>query len=122
MQIGSIINDTQGHRETTKTAGKAAQVLGVLPYTVVLDRETKSVVLSIRGSASISDYFTDFMGIPEDMGTWIPDGFRQARRPPSRPSAVCNVNVNVDCSPPRNRKHKHFHLAYLLPYTSNMIK
>ncbi len=46
---------------------------------MVLDHRTKSVVVSIRGSASTADFVTDFMGVPEDAGPWIPDGFREAR-------------------------------------------
>ena len=46
---------------------------------MVLDHATKSVVVSIRGSASTADFVTDSMGVPEDAGPWVPDDFQEAR-------------------------------------------
>ena len=47
-----------------------------LPYIVALDHETKSVVVSIRGSVSSADWVTDMLGVPEPLGDWLPQSFR----------------------------------------------
>lgn len=54
-----------------------AQALGALPYIVVLDHATKSVVVSVRGSVSTADWVTDFLGIPEVLDEWLPDAFKE---------------------------------------------
>lgn len=53
------------------------QALGALPYIVALDHDTKSVVVSIRGSVSTADWVTDFLGIPEQLEDWLPDAFKR---------------------------------------------
>ncbi|KAL0048262.1 hypothetical protein WJX82_011336 [Trebouxia sp. C0006] len=49
------------------------QALGDLPYMLALDRPTKSVVLSIRGTVSVADLATDMLADPEPMEEWLPD-------------------------------------------------
>ena len=53
------------------------QALGVLPYIIALDHDTKSVVVAIRGSVSSADWVTDMLGVPEPLGDWLPDSFRR---------------------------------------------
>ena len=53
------------------------QALGALPYIVVLDHATKSVVVSVRGSVSTADWVTDFLGIPEVLDEWLSDAFKE---------------------------------------------
>lgn len=60
------------------------QALGALPYIILLDHDSKSVVVSIRGSVTSADWITDMLGVPERLDDWIPDSFREAR--PIRPS------------------------------------
>lgn len=42
---------------------------------LALDRPTKSVVLSIRGTVSVADLATDMLADPEPMEEWLPDTF-----------------------------------------------
>ncbi|CAK0786854.1 hypothetical protein CVIRNUC_010068 [Coccomyxa viridis] len=42
-----------------------------LPYFIALDRQTSSVVISIRGTLSADDLITDFMCEPADMDDWM---------------------------------------------------
>jgi len=46
---------------------------------VVLDHESKSVVVAIRGSVTSADWITDMLGVPERLDDWIPDSFREVR-------------------------------------------
>ncbi len=62
------------------------QALGALPYIVVLDHESKSVVVAIRGSVTSADWITDMLGVPERLDDWIPDSFREVR---ARLHAIC---------------------------------
>lgn len=52
----------------------------MLPYIVALDHDTKSVVVAIRGSVSSADWVTDMLGVPEPLGDWLPDSFRNVSR------------------------------------------
>lgn len=56
------------------------QALGAVPYVVVLDQETDSVVVAIRGSDSAADWVTDFLATPEPLDDWLPAAFCQVRR------------------------------------------
>ena len=76
-----------------------AQALGALPYIVALDHDTKSVVVSIRGSVSTADWVTDMLGVPERLDEWIPDSFREVRSCPHRwgqSSPPCTANWVTD--------------------------
>ena len=42
-----------------------SRALGVLPYFVALDRETSSIVISVRGTMSLQDAVTDLNLAPE---------------------------------------------------------
>lgn len=44
---------------------------------MVLDHDTRSVVVSVRGSVSTADWVTDFLGIPELLEEWLPDAFKE---------------------------------------------
>ncbi len=44
---------------------------------VALDRETTSVVVSIRGTMSFADLATDAMALPESIWEWLPDSLRK---------------------------------------------
>ncbi|DBA94054.1 TPA: hypothetical protein ACH3X1_001703 [Trebouxia sp. C0004] len=57
------------------------QALGDLPYMVALDRPTKSVVLSIRGTVSVADLATDMLADPEPMEEWLPDTMTEVHLP-----------------------------------------
>ena len=46
---------------------------------MVLDHESKSVVVAIRGSVTSADWITDMLGVPERLDDWIPDSFREVR-------------------------------------------
>ncbi|KAL6766765.1 hypothetical protein ACKKBG_A37265 [Auxenochlorella protothecoides x Auxenochlorella symbiontica] len=48
------------------------QALGTTPYNIVLDRPTRTVVLSIRGSSSVEDLLTDVMDRPVQINDWLP--------------------------------------------------
>jgi hypothetical protein len=78
---------------------RGTQALGVLPYIIVLDHATKSVVLAIRGSASTADWVTDFMGVPEDAGGWISDQFRKVCLPRQTPRQVSLLPFALSVSP-----------------------
>ena len=64
------------------SAGCPVQALGALPYIVALDHETKSVVVSIRGSVSTADWVTDMLGVAERCDDWVPDSFREVGHNP----------------------------------------
>jgi len=46
---------------------------GVLPYMVVLDRSTRSVVISVRGTVGFNDLITDLLGNPVDASDVLPE-------------------------------------------------
>ncbi|GAB4819117.1 hypothetical protein N2152v2_006163 [Parachlorella kessleri] len=51
---------------------------GVLPYIIMLDRPTKSVVLAVRGTVSMEDLITDLLSSPLDVSSWLPDWVNEA--------------------------------------------
>ena len=53
------------------------QPLGSTPYFIVRDRRRKSLVLSIRGTASFADLATDLVSTPTDFLDWLPERFVQ---------------------------------------------
>ena len=46
--------------------------LGILPYLVILDRETQSVVVSVRGTVETADLITDLLSHPHDCSGSMP--------------------------------------------------
>ena len=52
---------------------------GALPYIIALDRDTKSVVISIRGTVTLADLATDMMAEPKAMDEWLPDSMAHVR-------------------------------------------
>ena len=54
---------------------------GALPYIIALDRDTKSVVISIRGTVTLADLATDMMAEPKAMDEWLPDSMAHVRSP-----------------------------------------
>ncbi|KAK9829311.1 hypothetical protein WJX72_005111 [[Myrmecia] bisecta] len=54
--------------------------LAHLPYMIVLDRPTRTVVVAIRGTVSIADLVTDAVVHPECINSWLPKGFRKKNR------------------------------------------
>jgi len=46
---------------------------GLLPYMIVLDRISKSVVISVRGTVGFADLVTDMLSAPVDVGSILPD-------------------------------------------------
>ncbi|PRW33020.1 ubiquitin-like modifier-activating enzyme ATG7 isoform X1 [Chlorella sorokiniana] len=55
----------------------ANAALGAPPYIIALHRESRTVVLALRGSHSMADAVTDLMDRPVDICDWLPEGFRQ---------------------------------------------
>jgi hypothetical protein len=53
-------------------ASYASTTYGTLPYLLVLDRSTKSVVLAIRGTVGFSDLITDLLSNPVDTSEYMP--------------------------------------------------
>ncbi|GAB4821005.1 hypothetical protein N2152v2_008051 [Parachlorella kessleri] len=51
---------------------------GVLPYMLMLDRGSKSVVLAVRGTVSMEDLVTDLLSTSVDVAGWMPDWVCQA--------------------------------------------
>jgi sn1-specific diacylglycerol lipase len=51
--------------------------LGIIPYMILLDRESKNVVITIRGTVGFSDLITDLLGKSEDarpnLPAWVLD-------------------------------------------------
>lgn len=45
---------------------------GALPFTVMADRTTQSVVISLRGTVSMEDLITDLLSQPVDVTEWLP--------------------------------------------------
>eukprot|EP00890_Picochlorum_soloecismus_P001316 jgi/Picsp_1/2185/NSC_05650-R1_sn1-specific diacylglycerol lipase alpha-like len=46
---------------------------GLLPYMIVLDKISKSIVISIRGTVGYADLVTDMLSAPVDVGSILPD-------------------------------------------------
>ncbi|KAL0018987.1 hypothetical protein WJX79_010040 [Trebouxia sp. C0005] len=51
--------------------------MGDVPYIICLDRPTRSVVLSIRGTQSLADGATDLLAYPHPLHHWLPDCYRE---------------------------------------------
>ncbi len=45
---------------------------GDVPYIICLDRESRSIVLSIRGTQSLADAATDLLAYPHPLHHWLP--------------------------------------------------
>lgn len=45
---------------------------GVLPYLIVVDRQSTSINICIRGSVSVEDLVTDLLSNPVEVGAWLP--------------------------------------------------
>ena len=82
---GACCNRLLDYRAILETAGLAeadlvycnfeSRALGVLPYFVALDRQTSSVVISVRGTLSLQDAITDFNlqpEVPQDLLAGLP--------------------------------------------------
>ncbi|KFM25319.1 Sn1-specific diacylglycerol lipase alpha [Auxenochlorella protothecoides] len=46
---------------------------GALPYAIALHRESRSVVLALRGTVTMEDLITDLLSAPIDVSEWLPD-------------------------------------------------
>lgn len=68
---------------------------GALPYIIALDRDTKSVVISIRGTVTLADLATDMMAEPKPMDEWLPDSMAQVG---SELCLGCSMLARVGCS------------------------
>ncbi|KAL3145874.1 hypothetical protein ABBQ38_015244 [Trebouxia sp. C0009 RCD-2024] len=55
------------------------QALAHLPYMVALDETSRSVVLAVRGTATMEDVITDSVAAPDllDRSEWLPESFKQ---------------------------------------------
>lgn len=51
--------------------------LGIIPYLVILDRRTHSVVISIRGTVETADVITDLLSHPQDCSSSMPSWVHQ---------------------------------------------
>ncbi|DBA78708.1 TPA: hypothetical protein ACH3X1_008620 [Trebouxia sp. C0004] len=51
--------------------------MGDVPYIICLDRPTRSVVLSVRGTQSLADAATDLLAYPHPLHHWLPDCYRE---------------------------------------------
>jgi hypothetical protein len=51
---------------------------GKLPYLVMLDRENKKLVISIRGTVGLEDLVTDLLSKPVEMGDMLPQSVKDA--------------------------------------------
>jgi len=45
---------------------------GVLPYLIVVDRQSPSINICIRGTVSVEDLVTDLLSNPVEVGAWLP--------------------------------------------------
>ncbi len=77
---------------------------GDVPYIICLDRPTRSVVLSIRGTQSLADGATDLLAYPHPLHHWLPDCYRE-------------VPHHHICCPHAVICHCHIHM-YLTDVTS----
>ncbi|KAL4422930.1 hypothetical protein ABPG75_009127 [Micractinium tetrahymenae] len=55
--------------------------LGAVPYGIVLDRQRRTVVVTIRGTASMASVLSDLSERPEELSDWLPPGFKKAHFP-----------------------------------------
>ncbi|KAL4451203.1 hypothetical protein ABPG77_009275 [Micractinium sp. CCAP 211/92] len=55
--------------------------LGAVPYGIVLDRQRRAVVVTIRGTASMASLLSDLSEKPEGLSDWLPPAFREAHSP-----------------------------------------
>lgn len=57
---------------------------GDVPYIICLDRPSRSLVLSIRGTQSLADAATDLLAYPHPLQDWLPDRWKQVHLLPER--------------------------------------
>lgn len=50
---------------------------GDVPYIICLDRPSRSLVLSIRGTQSLADAATDLLAYPHPLQDWLPPSSHQ---------------------------------------------
>lgn len=64
--------------------------IGDVPYIICLDRPSRSLVLSIRGTQSLADAATDLLAHPLPLHHWLPNGSWQVFVPSHpAPPATC---------------------------------
>ncbi|GAB4816306.1 hypothetical protein N2152v2_003352 [Parachlorella kessleri] len=51
---------------------------GLLPFMIMLHRPSKSIVLGVRGTVSMSDMVTDLLSSPLEVGGWMPEWVKEA--------------------------------------------
>ena len=77
MQVPMIVGTAEAGASMSHLA---ADVLctGDVPYIICLDRSTRSLVLSIRGTQSLADAATDLLAYPYPLHQWLPATDHQA--------------------------------------------
>ena len=75
--LNAIIRYTNANPSDILHVSYTDTALGIIPYLVILDRESRSVVISIRGTVETADVITDLLSHPQDcsssLQSWVLD-------------------------------------------------
>ncbi|KAL3150176.1 hypothetical protein ABBQ32_000037 [Trebouxia sp. C0010 RCD-2024] len=74
MQYEAIIQVAQIQDEDLLYLNFNNSAIGDVPYIICLDRPSRSLVLSIRGTRSLADAATDLLAHPQPLHHWLPNG------------------------------------------------
>lgn len=73
--MDAILRMTESDPEDLLHVSYASSALGLLPYFIMLDKESKAVILTIRGTVGFADLITDLLSTPFDafnsMPKWV---------------------------------------------------
>ncbi len=70
--LNAIIRYTNANPSDILHVSYTDTALGIIPYLVILDRESRSVVISIRGTVETADVITDLLSHPQDCSSSLP--------------------------------------------------
>lgn len=70
--LNAIIRYTKADPSDILHVSYTDTALGIIPYLVILDRESRSVVVSIRGTVDTADVITDLLSHPHDCSSSLP--------------------------------------------------
>jgi sn1-specific diacylglycerol lipase len=83
QNAGAIIRLTGIQAEDIVLTNYISISFGLLPYMIVLDKISKNVVISVRGTVGFADLVTDMLSAPVDVGSILPDWVWEQIPPPS---------------------------------------
>lgn len=70
--LDAIIRYTDANPSDILHVSYTDTALGIIPYLVILDRKSRSIVISIRGTVETADVITDLLSHPQDCSSSLP--------------------------------------------------